>query len=420
MKQLLKMAFRNVFRFKRRTFITFTTTSVGLALLIFGLSLMNGMDKQSIQNIINSQTSHLKVFADGYFEKKDELPVNITINDSGKVGALLENVPGVEQVEKRVLFGAGLIKGMDELPCLGVGMEPDRDPDVFNISESLVEGEWLKNDDMAVLIGVDIAKDMELKTGDIVTLRMIASEDDEVTWNAVDLEVKGIFDTGNPKVDRAMIFMPLSAVLEGLSMGSQVTEIVVRLNNDNQLDRARQQIKQVLDSENRGEKVFTWKELAGDFLMISKMKTKNNIIIVMIMLLVASLGIINTMLMAVLERTREIGMLKAMGMKQWEIVSLFVMEGGFIGMFGSLLGCVLGGLTSWYLEVYGYSLSSFSEAASEITASVYPLKDVFYADLTIGLLVSAFLLGTVISLAATLYPAMKAARMNPVEALRHI
>ena len=111
-------------------------------------------------------------------------------------------------------------------------------------------------------------------------------------------------------------------------------------------------------------------------------------------------------------------MFMALGMKKSEIKKLFLFEGGFIGVLGSLLGCILGGLGSWYLEVYGISLKSFGESYSEIAAAFYPLKDKFYADLTFGPLFYTFLLGTLISVAATYYPASRAAKMDPVEALR--
>jgi putative ABC transport system permease protein len=134
------------------------------------------------------------------------------------------------------------------------------------------------------------------------------------------------------------------------------------------------------------------------------------------------MGIINTMLMAVMERTREIGMMAALGMKKSEIMKLFIFEGGFIGVFGSLLGCLLGGLASWYLEVEGWSMSFLARSPDmkRIMESVYPVKDLYYADLTFNTLLMTFLFGTAIAILASMYPARKAAKMNPIQALRHI
>lgn len=420
---LLKLAFRNIFRVKRRTIITFSTISIGLALLIVAICLMNGVDKQSISNIINCQTSHIKIFKKGYFDKKDELPMDITIKRPDYIRSLLKDIPGVVETESRILFGASVIKGMDELPCLGAAIDPVLDPELFVIKDSLVAGQWLAPDDANMLVGRDLAEDIGLSVGDLITVRIITStKKDDFSWNAVDLEIKGIFDSGNPTVDSGRILIPLKQAGEALSMTEEVTEIVVRLNSDENrvVLSARDKIKEALKSQDQDLEVYTWEDLAGTFLAISKMKTKNSSMIIFIMLIIASMGIINTMLMAVMERTREIGMLSAMGMKKGEIMKLFILEGGFIGVIGSLLGCILGGLASWYLEVEGWSIAAWGDTVQEVTASIYPLKDVFYADLTMDVLVMTFILGTLISVIASFYPARKAARLNPIDALRHI
>jgi len=425
MWNLLKLAFRNVFRFKRRTFITLTAISIGLALLVISISLLDGIDQQSISNIINCQTSHIKIFHKGYFDRKDKFPMDLTISRSEEVQDLIYNIPDIKAIENRILFGASLIKGVDELPCLGVAVETEKDPDLFNIKESILEGDWLQPGDAKVLIGKNLAKDIGLKVGDLITVRMITSSDEEdFSWNAMDLEVKGIFESGNPTVDNMRIIIPIKTAQEGLSMGADVTEIVVRLNSsdDRVINRTMFEIRERLKSKNLKLEVYSWKDLAGDFLMISQMKSKGTGMIIFILLFIASMGIINTMLMAVMERTREIGMMAALGMKKSEIMKLFIFEGGFIGIFGSLLGCLLGGLGSWYLEVKGWSMSFLIKSPNmeKMMQSIYPVKDVYYADLTFGVLLMTFVFGTVIAVLASMYPARKAAKMNPIQALRHI
>ncbi|UCH93074.1 MAG: ABC transporter permease, partial [Candidatus Aminicenantes bacterium] len=380
-------------------------------------------DKQSISNIINCQTSHIKIFKAGYFEKRDELPMDITIKEPDRIRPLLKDVPGILGTESRVLFGAGLIKGMDELPCLGVAIDPLVDPGLFIIKESLVQGAWLEPDDAKMLVGKGLAKDIGLAVGDLVTVRLITSTDKEhFSWNAVDLEIKGIFDSGNPTVDNQRIIIPLKIAGESLSLNSQVTEIVVRLNSDDDktIATAQTRLKEILKTQEDPFEVVTWKDLAGMFLTISKMKTRNSGMIIFIMLLIASMGIINTMLMSVMERTREIGMFAAMGMKKSEIMTLFIFEGGFIGAVGALLGCLLGGLVSWYFEVYGMSMVGFGDTYKKLAESIYPVKDVYYADLTMDVLVMTFIFGVAIAVLASFYPARKAAKLNPIEALRHI
>lgn len=420
--KLIKLGIQNVFRFKKRTFITLSAVSIGLALLVIGISLLNGMDKQSLNNIINSQTSHIKIFKKGYYERKDEFPMNLTIAGNSPIFSSLKKISGIFEVETRVMFACSIIKDSDELPCIGIGVDVLKDPEIFNIKDSIVAGKWLEEGKEQVLIGEDFAEDMGLKIGDLITMRMVTSKDeDQFSWNAVDLEIIGIFDTKNPSVDNGYIFIPLKFAQESLSMKSKVTEIVVKLNsNDHKvLVDNLNKLKEIIVNNKLDLEAVSWEELAGDFLTISKLKSKSTSFIVLIMLFIASMGIVNTMLMAVIERTREIGMLKALGMKRVDIVKLFLIEGGFIGAIGSLLGCVLGGLVSWYLEEYGWSIESMGKVMKQMSQAAYPIKDVFYSNLTLGLLVFTFCLGTMISLLASLYPAIKASKMNAVDALRY-
>jgi len=425
MKMLIKLAYRNVFRYKRRTLITFLTISLGLAMLIITVCLIDGADKQGITNLIDSQVSHFKICRKDYFEKKDDLPLNLTIKEPERIHNLLKNVPAVMESESRIIFNGSLIKGMDELPCQGVAIEPGRDMRILNIRRSLIEGTWLEDDESKVLVGKNLAKDIGLAVGDIITLRLITSSGDEdLTWNALDVEIKGIFDSGNPNVDRQYVMMPLGLARSGLGLGAEATEILVRLKtdarNDRTLTKIQGQIEEALKPDTQGLGAFSWKESAALILAVSKEKRRQNALVILITLFIAAMGIINTMLMAVFERTREIGMLAALGLRKAEIKKLFVLEGSIIGIFGSLVGCILGGLGGWYYETYGFRLASMGESGDKIIGAFAPVKDIFYGDLSFEILVSTFLLGVFISIISSFYPASKATRLNPIEALKHI
>lgn len=160
--------------------------------------------------------------------------------------------------------------------------------------------------------------------------------------------------------------------------------------------------------------------MASDFVEVTKMKTRGQSIILLVMLLIATLGIVNTMLMAVMERTREIGMLAAMGMRKLEVMLLFIFEGAIIGFLGSLTGCIIGGLGGWYLEVKGYDMSFLGEEFTDLVASMYPIKGAFYGDLTIGILLFTLIFGIAVSILASLYPAYKSVKLDPIKALRHV
>ena len=388
---------------------------------LFGKQISN-FCKDSMNNILDSSQSHLTLFAEGYHKDRDRMPTTPFIPDSDRITVDLENLKGVKATESRIRFAATLIRGSDELPCLGIAVDPVRNPKLFNIKECLVDGYWLEEDE-GILIGTGLSRDMGLKTGDTLTLRLIGdSSEDGFSWNAMDVVVRGIFDSNNPGIDRSVLFISLETARRALALEGGATEIALKLQQDDDrfISSVKTKLKTAVGHMSPGFEVFSWKELENTFLAVSQMKTRNSSIIIMVMLLIASVGIVNTMLMAVMERTREIGMLAAMGMKSREIMVLFILEGGFIGMIGSFCGCIIGGLISWLLQVYGMSLDSFGQTIIRMSEAIYPVKGTFYAHITLDTLGTVFVFGTAIATLASAWPARKAARMDPIRALRQI
>jgi putative ABC transport system permease protein len=417
MKMLFKLAFRNVFRYKRRTIITFSAISYGLGLMAVGICLYNGVDTHAMDNIIDYQTAHLKVLAPGYFEEKDEVPLKFTIDEAQEIKRLLKDNQDIQGIESRTLFQASIISGMDELPCLGVAIEPEIDPTVFKIKDSIKDGRFLEPSESKIILGSGLARDLGLEVGDECTLRIFFSIEDFI-WNALDLEIIGIAKTENPIVNRGTVFIPLSIAQEALSLENRVTELAVRIKDRSRLLEVRDFIKSRLASLGKDYEVVTFEEYASDFKELMRLRSRIQALIPLMMILIATLGIVNTMLMAVMERTREIGMLAAMGMRKMEVMLVFIFEGALIGIFGSLAACVIGALGGWYLEAKGLSMAFLGEKVVDMI-SFLPME-VYYGDLTAGTLIFTFILGTVISILASFYPAYKAVKLDPIQALRHV
>jgi putative ABC transport system permease protein len=417
MKMLFKLAFRNVFRYKRRTIITFSAISYGLGLMALGICLYNGVDTHAMDNIIDYQTAHLKILASGYFEEKDEVPLEFTIDEPQEIKSLLKDNQDIKGVESRILFQASIISGMDELPCLGVAIEPEIDPLVFNIKDSIKDGRFLEPSESKIILGSGLARDLGLKVGDDCTLRIFFSIEDFI-WNALDLEIIGIAKTENPMVNRGTVFIPLSIAQEALGLENKTTELAIRIEDRNKLLKVRDSIQSRLATLNKDYEVVSFEEYAADFKELMRLRSRIQALIPLMMILIATLGIVNTMLMAVMERTREIGMLAAMGMRKMEVMLVFIFEGALIGIFGSLAACVIGGLGGWWLEAKGFSLAFLGEKITDIV-SFLPME-VYKGDLTAGTLLFTLIFGTVISILASFYPAYKAAKLDPIQALRHV
>jgi len=412
MAELLRMALRNAFRYRRRTVLTCLAIAFGLGLTIVGMALFNGVEKTSLDHIKDSETAHFLVYP-------AQRSAGLLINNPAALAARLRSLPGVAGVECRLRCAATLINGQDELPVTAIGIEAENDPVVFRIRESLAAGKFLEaGERAALLVGNGLARDLGLSAGDLCSLRLFAI-DDESDWNAIDLQVKGVFVSGNPRLDRAAVFLPLPLLQESLGCGDRAGEIAVRMQNEEDLEGKKAAIQRTLSIAGFHGRVLGFWEAAAGLVEVNRLRSRLHAIVPLIMLLVAALGVVNTMLMAVMERTREIGLLRAMGFRQREVLLLFVLEGGLIGFLGSAASCLIGGLSGWYLESHGIDIAFLlGREVADIAAAIYPIQDVFRADLNFGMLAFALVFGTAVSIACSFYPAWRAVRLDPVAALR--
>ncbi len=406
--KLVNIAWRNVFRHTRRTIITAAAISVGLSSMIFMNTMMNGADKMASRNIIDFETSHIEIFATGYYREEGVFPLDTILEKPVSVADKIKEVPGIKGLTPRVKFQASISNGVDELPVLGMGVDLENENRIFRIDESVVAGNYLEREG-DVLIGENLASDMDLEVGSYLT---IITKDKNGTYNAYDLMVSGIINTGHPLFDRNMAIIPITQAQDLLALGTGVTELCIRASNENELKPLKERMSQALGSD---YEVLTWKEMNAAIFEISGFKRAGQFMIALVVVIIAAVGIVNTMLMAVMERIPEIGTLKAMGFSNTGIVKMFIYEGGIIGIFGSLLGCVLGLLISLYLVHVGLDFSSVFENMD----IVYPMKFIIKGEIDYVNLLYVFLFGVFVSILVTLWPVRRATQLEAVDALRH-
>ncbi|MDH4210972.1 MAG: FtsX-like permease family protein [candidate division WOR-3 bacterium] len=407
--RLVYIAWRNVFRHTRRTIITAAAISVGLSSMIFMNTMMNGADKMASRNIIDFETSHMEIFAEGYYREEGVFPLDTIIEDQKLVTDKIKGMSGISGMTPRVKFQASISNGIDELPVLGMGVDIENDNRIFKIGNSIAAGTYLQNEG-DVLIGTNLASDMDLDVGSYLT---IITKDRNGTYNAYDLTVSGIINTGHPLFDRNMAIISIAQARDLLAIGQGMTELCIRANDENKLAPLKEKISRVIGKE---YEVLTWKEMNAAIFEISGFKRAGQFMIALVVVVIAAVGIVNTMLMAVMERVPEIGTLKAMGFSNTGIVKMFLYEGGIIGIFGSLLGCLLGLLVSIYLVHVGLDFSSVFENMD----IVYPMKFIIKGEIDYLNLVYVFLFGIFVSIGVTLWPVRRATKLEAVDALRHV
>jgi putative ABC transport system permease protein len=389
--------------------MTAAAISVGLSSMIFMNTMMNGVDKMASRNIIDYETGHMEIFAVGYYREEGAFPLDTIIEDPEFVIGEIEEVSGIKAIAPRVKFQARISNGIDELPVLGMGIDIQKDSEVFEIANSVVDGAHLQYEG-DVIVGTDLAGDMDLDVGSFLT---IITKDRNGTYNAYDLTVSGIINTGHPLFDGNMAILSIGQAQQLLAIGQGVTELCIRARNENELASLREDL-----SSHIGEdyEILTWKELNAAIFEVSGFKRAGQFMIALVVVIIAAVGIINTMLMAVMERIPEIGTLKAMGFSNSGIVKMFIYEGGIIGVFGSLLGCIIGFFISLYFVYIGLDFSSFFKNMD----IVYPMKFIIKGELDYLMLLYVFLFGVFISVFVTLWPVRKATKLQPVDALRHV
>ena len=406
---LIKLAFRNIFRNFRRTFFTFIAIAVGLALMLLADSMLQGIDSQSFAKIINYETGHVKIFSLGYQKEKDDLPLDKLIAAPSGIISTLRSDAAVAGVTSRVNFRIMLSDRIDEIPAIGIAINPADDASVFELKQAVAQGQFLVGSEEAMLIGSKLAKDFNVGVGDYLTVLARTKYD---TYQALDLRIKGILQTDDPQIDWYSVVIPLDVGQSSLDLKQGVTEIDIKLKNINDADV----FKNKISKEIPGLEIATWKDLSEDVLAISKAKYTGTFTLFFAIVLISLIGISNTILMAAFERVKEIGMMGAMGMKRGDIVKLFVLEGTMIGLFGSIFGCLLGALlVGGWMVPYGIDFSAFMRQMGPIG---YRTTGRFTGEWHLIMFPIAFVFGIVVSALTSIYPALVASRMEPSEALR--
>ncbi len=407
--KILILAWRNVFRHKRRTLITAAAISVGLASMIMMNTMMNGMDNLASRNIIIYETGHFEIFAKGYYREEGMFPLDTIIDDPEPLFAIVRDLKGISGVTQRVKFPARVNNSIDEFPVLAVGIDLDTESEVFETDKTVVTGRFIENPE-DILIGTELASTMDVDEGSILT---IITRDKHGTYNAYDFIIAGLITTEHPLFDANAVVMDITIAQELLALGNGVTELNIKIRNESKVSEMKQSIQSAVGAN---YEVYTYKEIYASIFEVSGFKRLMQFMLALVIVIIAAVGIINTMLMAVMERIPEIGTMKAMGFQNFAIVKMFLYEGGIIGIFGSLLGCFFGFLVSLYIIFIGIDLSSLFDS-SELG---YPVKMVLKGEIDPVLVLIVFAFGVLVSVMVTLWPVRRATKLQPVDVLRHV
>jgi len=406
-KKLWVIAYRDLGRNRRRTGLTMLAVVLGLTLLILMSGLIAGVFDSAIASSISLDTGHVQVRAKSYELEKTSLEWQDLLDNSDELLASASAIEGVTAIAP-ALWASGFVNtANDSIGVRVTGIDPEssfHDP----IRQGLTAGEYLTVDDRdGILIGRKLAEELGISAGSKVSLLVGTSDggmDEDI------FTVRGVFATGLVIYDAGTVYMPLPKAQAITNAGDRISAVILLTEDAETADPVAVALR------GPGRSVLTWKDMNALILAAIEQGNAAYILIYGIVILIVAVLIANTLLMSVFERTRELGILAALGMKGRQIMAMILLEAGTLALLGTILGVILGSLLVWYMSFNGIDMGD--EVAGIAEGFAYP--SVIYTKLAPGSIIGLSLAMLGIVLLAAIYPARFAAKMEPVEALHAV
>ncbi len=415
---IIKIGWKNIARNKKRSLFTIIAISVGITMLIFASSYIEGIMNSTTEVAKRMRIGHVKIMTSEYSRLERIMPKEELVLNSGDLSERIRNIKGVNLVSQLVKFNALISKEELNEPALIIGGDPDTINTHMGIADMVISGTYFNKDKKEIMVGRLFAEKMDIKVDDEL---LLVTTDINYSTYALPFRVSAIFNTGYTYYDKHILFVPLNYSREILDCGDSSHEILIYLDDQNRAGDVASHIEKILEKGDFGDSpiVVPWEkdEIIGDLMPMAKMIWQR---ILGIILLIVALVILNTMLMIVMERYQEIGVLKALGFRNREVFSMIVTEALFIGTIGSFIGVILGGGLSAWMEKTGINFSEMvgKEMWEKFDMPMALFGNIIYPDLTVDIIIKSFAFGLLISILAVLYPAYKSSKMLPAEAFR--
>jgi len=402
MMKYFKMAYRNLGRNRRRSLLSALALSLGLALLMFIAAFFQGEIRSSMESTLRLDSGHIQIRAADYDPDKLSVAWEYLIENPEQIAAQVDALDQVEVATPRLIASGIVALGEESTGVQIMGIDPASSA---NDPYHVVSGQFLTADDReGVLIGYPLADNMGLYVGDQINLLVNTSNG---TVDEQLFTVRGIFSTGTSTYDKGVVLLPL-AKAQSFSGAEDRASYVFVLLKDREQTAA---VAAAIQSPNY--QVKTWQELNEILVLLEDFSNAYIFIVNLIVIGVVATVIVNTLLMSVFERTREIGILTAIGMKGRQIIALFLTEASILAFVGLAFGLLLG----WGISTY---FSNVGVYFGDLGISGFYLGDRIYPFLTLQATINLTITSLIITLIASLYPARMASRMEPVEALHGV
>jgi len=408
----VKMAWRNIWRNPRRSILTMTAIAFASLLLVFMLSFQFGSYDTMINSAVKIHTGHLQVQAEGYQDKRS---MRLVVPDPDAIGNIMDRIPDVEAYTYRANAFSLVSSKERTYGIMVIGIDPIREASISTLKKVIRKGSYLSAEDTdQVLVGELLAKNLRVGLGDEL---VILGQGRDGSVAATVVHVKGIYNSGMDEFDRSSIHIPLRYFQDVYDMRGSVHEVVALGASLSKVPAIKRAVAEALEKQDPKHNlvVLDWMNLMPGLVEGIQLDLVSGLILYVILIVVVAFSILNTFLMAVFERTKEFGVLMAIGTTPGRLTKILLLESITMTVVGIVFGMIAGSLVTWYFQVHGISIEGTSEVVRQFGIPERMFPQLSLLSVSIGPILVLF----ITSLAA-LYPALKVRRLRPVEALASV
>jgi len=408
-KQLVmiwSIAWRNVWRNKLRSLIMIAAIALGLFAGVFVMAFMQGLVDARINSATKTELAHLQVHAPEFLVNND---IALKIDEADEILGKIEALDSVVAASKRLIVEPFIIAAHGTGGGKLIGVIPEQEKKVTDIWGKIFDGTYLEHESRMppVVVGEKLAKRLRLKVGTRINVQMVDYNGD---LSIKGYRVSGIYHTTNTSYDESTLFVRFEDLQAQLGLEDNTAhELAILLKNGNDATIVKSSIQKLTGNYD----VKTWKEISPEMSLLTDSMDQYMYVFILIILLALCFGIINTMLMAVLDRVKEIGMLMAVGMNKRRIFSMIILESVLLTILGGILGIIIGSGITKIFETRPINLAMLAEGMEG-----YGFASQVYTSLHADTILTISILVIITGVLSAVWPARKALKLNPAEATR--
>lgn len=401
---LLRIAFRNIFKYRRRSIIILIAVTFSIFAFVFATGLIEGLKERFIR-VAFENNGHILLYREGYFKKADMMPIDLMIEKPDRVIKDLSS-PGIKAISQEIKTGAMVIGKNKSVDMIVRGIDTDNPVACSRYRKSVVNGRFPQKGN-EVMVGRPMAKILKVSPGEQIVLMTVNAFGG---INARELVISGLFETDLKEENENLVFTGIANVRSLLQIDNGATEISITLKN---YELTPDFINKLSFLKRKYHlEILSWEKVFPDLYLGFSFINVLVFILFFIIIIVVSIGIVNTLLISVFERIKDIGTMRSIGTSKKQVLFIILTESGILGICGSVIGIIAGGVLITFLAKNGINIGDSAQGFAGIGKVIYP-------KFNLGITTYGLTLGLLVSVLGALYPGILAVKLKPIKALYH-